>query len=176
MYRKHELKIQKRYFDEIINGNKSFEVRKNDRDFWIGDLVVLREWENNEYSGREISAEIKHILDDSFIGLQPGYVVFQLEILKATNHGELMVKEHQLKMRSSEAERVIQALTFTIVRKEKIPEDKINMVLAALNTSIKALEKQTQMECHCDEKGCSKCPYRDPNNKENECMNDFIID
>lgn len=29
----HKLKIQAKYFDAVLNDNKSFEIRKNDRDF-----------------------------------------------------------------------------------------------------------------------------------------------
>ncbi|HGS9342764.1 DUF3850 domain-containing protein [Clostridioides difficile] len=29
----HELKILPQYFKEVVNGNKNFEVRKNDRSF-----------------------------------------------------------------------------------------------------------------------------------------------
>ena len=31
----HELKILKKYYDEVKNGDKQFEVRKKDRDYWL---------------------------------------------------------------------------------------------------------------------------------------------
>ena len=37
--RTHILKIQHRYWTEIDKGNKTFEVRKNDRSFKVGDLI-----------------------------------------------------------------------------------------------------------------------------------------
>lgn len=78
----HELKIYPKYFEAIIDGKKTFEIRKNDRGFQVGDRVVLKEWDNIVYSGREIHAEIKYILDDKFIGLADGYVAFSLGIYK----------------------------------------------------------------------------------------------
>ena len=35
----HELKIKKEYLDSIKSGAKTFEIRKNDRDFQVGDVV-----------------------------------------------------------------------------------------------------------------------------------------
>ena len=42
----HELKIYERYFKEIINNNKHFELRR-DRGFKVGDTLLLREIEND---------------------------------------------------------------------------------------------------------------------------------
>nr|WP_315022932.1 DUF3850 domain-containing protein [uncultured Aminipila sp.] len=83
--KKHELKIYKKYFDVIVEGDKSFEIRKNDRDFHVGDIVILKEWDNIVYSGREIHATIKYILKDDFVGLTDGYVAFSLGIFKIIN-------------------------------------------------------------------------------------------
>lgn len=35
----HELKIEKQFADAVLDGRKTFEVRKNDRGFKAGDLV-----------------------------------------------------------------------------------------------------------------------------------------
>jgi hypothetical protein len=37
----HQLKIQARYWDAVALGKKTFEIRKNDRDFQVGDTVEL---------------------------------------------------------------------------------------------------------------------------------------
>lgn len=49
----HELKIYPKYFQETIEGNKPFEIRKNDRHFQVGDVLLLKEWDNIKYTGRE---------------------------------------------------------------------------------------------------------------------------
>lgn len=37
----HCLKIKKSYFEAILDGSKTFEVRNNDRDFHVGDLITF---------------------------------------------------------------------------------------------------------------------------------------
>lgn len=77
----HELKIYPKYLEEVIKENKTFECRRNDRGFQVGDIVILKEWDNITYSGREAEVIIKYILDDSFTGVLPGYVVFSFDLL-----------------------------------------------------------------------------------------------
>ena len=76
----HELKIYPKYFDAILNGSKTFEIRKNDRSFHVGDNIFLREWDNIKYSGRTIFAEITYILNDIFIGLAEDYVALGIKV------------------------------------------------------------------------------------------------
>lgn len=83
----HELKILPLYFEELIKGSKNFEIRKNDRDFQVGDILMLREYrkEFNEtgYSGRKHRVVITYILtSQEFEGLAKNYValgVFSIE-------------------------------------------------------------------------------------------------
>jgi hypothetical protein len=53
---KHELKIWPEYFEPVWEYKKTFEIRVNDRNFQVGDLLYLREWdpELEEYTGREM--------------------------------------------------------------------------------------------------------------------------
>lgn len=81
----HELKIYPKYFDAVLNGSKLFEIRKNDRNFNVGDNIFLREWDNIKYSGRTILAEITYILNDNFVGLADGYVAFGIKVNDCRN-------------------------------------------------------------------------------------------
>ncbi|BDE80465.1 ASCH/PUA domain-containing protein [Clostridioides difficile] len=74
----HELKILPQYFKEVVNGNKNFEVRKNDRGFKKGDLLVLQEFDGEKYTGLETRKEITYVLENSDY-LQNGYVVLGIK-------------------------------------------------------------------------------------------------
>jgi hypothetical protein len=52
----HELKIWSEYFNAIREGRKTYELRRNDRGFEVGDTLVLREYkpETELYTDREI--------------------------------------------------------------------------------------------------------------------------
>jgi ASC-1-like (ASCH) protein len=60
---KHKLKIQPEYFKEVCTGKKSFEIRKNDRDFKVGDMLLLQEYlpESNSYTGRVVERKDTYI-------------------------------------------------------------------------------------------------------------------
>lgn len=76
----HELKILPKHFEEVLYGAKKFEIRKDDRGFCVGDKLVLKEWENGSYTGREIYATILHILcaEDFPEGLKGGYCILSI--------------------------------------------------------------------------------------------------
>ena len=61
---KIEKKIWSKYFEDVLNGKKNFEVRLADWDINEGDILILREWdsEKKEYTGRQVEKEISYIL------------------------------------------------------------------------------------------------------------------
>lgn len=73
----HELKILPKYFNEVASINKQFELRKDDRDYKVGDYILLKEYENGEYTGRESGClKITYILRNCpEYGLMDGYCI-----------------------------------------------------------------------------------------------------
>ncbi|WP_158125248.1 DUF3850 domain-containing protein [Vibrio fluvialis] len=65
----HNLKIKSEHLEAIISGVKTFEIRKNDRDFKVGDRVTLIEEEGERY----LTIRINYITS---YAQQDGYVVF----------------------------------------------------------------------------------------------------
>ncbi len=75
----HELKILPEYFNRVKTGTKRFELRKNDRDFHAGDMLCLREWDGNDYTGDCVDVIVTFILFE-YEGLVPGWCVMSIEL------------------------------------------------------------------------------------------------
>ena len=59
----HELKILPKYFEPVVYDKKTFEIRKNDRDYHVGDKLILREWDpETGYSGNQVVRYVSYIL------------------------------------------------------------------------------------------------------------------
>lgn len=77
----HELKTIPPFFDHIWNGNKSFELRENDRGFQVCDILYLREFiPSGMYTGRSIHARVDYVLE-GFTGLSIGYCIMGITVL-----------------------------------------------------------------------------------------------
>lgn len=74
----HELKIKPMYYEAVVNGEKRFEIRKDDRNFKVGDLIRLQEFEN-DYTGRESLYEIIFKIDGGDYGLEIGYCILSIK-------------------------------------------------------------------------------------------------
>lgn len=80
MSKTHTLKCQPEYFRATKRGEKTFEIRRNDRDFQVGDTVTLLEFDGNEPTGRELRGfVITYIFHGPGFGLSEGYCVLQLK-------------------------------------------------------------------------------------------------
>lgn len=85
----HVLKADPIPFSDVLEGRKHAEVRKDDRDFQVGDTLRLRETESGAaamlalnlplvYTGRECDRRITHV--QRGYGLPDGVVVLSLAI------------------------------------------------------------------------------------------------
>jgi len=76
--RVHNLKTLDPYFGLMQEGVKDFEIRFDDRNFLVDDILNLQEYKYKEPTGQCVQKRIKYILR-RFKGLQTGYVVLGLE-------------------------------------------------------------------------------------------------
>ncbi len=77
----HELKILPQYFQAVWDGNKNFELRKNDRDYKVGDYLVLREYSGAGYTGSFLKVVITYILKDCpEYGLNKDYCILGIRL------------------------------------------------------------------------------------------------
>lgn len=82
----HELKILPEYFEPVLRESKTFELRKADRDFQLGDCLALNEWsEEDGYTGRALLAQVVYILNPNEVATcAPGYVILGIELVGVT--------------------------------------------------------------------------------------------
>lgn len=77
----HKLKTVQPFFTQVKDGIKKFELRKNDRDFKKGDLLILEEFDpedveesNKGYTGKVFAVRVDYILED-YVGIEKGYCI-----------------------------------------------------------------------------------------------------
>ncbi|NCH33728.1 DUF3850 domain-containing protein [Cronobacter sakazakii] len=75
----HNLKIWPEHYSAVCAGLKRAELRKNDRDYRVGDTLDLCEWDKDDesFTGEFISVTVTHVAD---VGeWMPGYVLLSIE-------------------------------------------------------------------------------------------------
>lgn len=78
----HLLKIHQDYFFSVLDGVKTFEVRKNDRNYSAGDLVIfINPGDDGDDDLGFTIYQITYILTDNGFpdGIKPGYCVFSIK-------------------------------------------------------------------------------------------------
>lgn len=76
----HELKILPHWFNDVQSGIKNFEIRRNDRDFHVGDWLILKEYERGKYTGRFVKRQIQYIYQgDGTYGLSEEFCILGLQ-------------------------------------------------------------------------------------------------
>lgn len=85
--REHVLKCWPQFMPRIASGQKTFEIRKNDRDYQVGDRLRLYEYDPKtsvqwDHKGRhpQILAEITYM---SSAFQQEGYVVLGIRLIES---------------------------------------------------------------------------------------------
>ena len=100
--KRHFIKINSRYVESISSGEKNFEVRYNDRDYQVDDVLVMYEVDDEgKIKDNLLLRRVIYLLKDSDIeGLKPGWCVLgTAPVLKNSTEGfsEILQKFQQLK-------------------------------------------------------------------------------
>lgn len=84
----HELKTDGEMFQAVKEGRKTFEIRKNDRNFKVGDELWLKETLHTgkemaegqplEYTERIIAVTVTYVLPGPIYGLVDGWCVMSV--------------------------------------------------------------------------------------------------
>ena len=57
-----EKKILPKYFQTVRNERKNFELRKDEDNIQPGDILILREWNDGQYTGRMEARKVMYVL------------------------------------------------------------------------------------------------------------------
>lgn len=88
----HNLKTHPRFFDHVSAGLKTFEVRKDDRGFVEGDILVLHRWPGDEWHNclcslddcnhktERLTVQVTYIVHGGQYGIGAGYVVMGIDL------------------------------------------------------------------------------------------------
>lgn len=100
----HELKTWPEPFRAILAGHKRHEVRKNDRNFAVGDNLALKEFDPHKiagpgeigmYTGRVIFARVDYISFPGTFGLPDDLCVMSITVLSQVNEvSEAFLRSH----------------------------------------------------------------------------------
>lgn len=85
---KHEVKTDPEVFEDVLAGLKTFEIRRDDRSYAVGDILLLkktryraeqmREGKPLEYTGAVTEVGVSHILRGPIFGLADGWVIMSI--------------------------------------------------------------------------------------------------
>jgi len=87
----HELKTLNPHFSAVWDKRKKMEVRNNDRNFSNGDILHLKEYDKNKnvYTGREVLADVTHLLSGGEFGIDPDHCVMSIKTFRKIDKSDL---------------------------------------------------------------------------------------
>jgi hypothetical protein len=83
---RHLVKCWVEFFTPIRDGIKTFDIRRDDRDYQVGDQIVQLEYKHGigTYTGREVACHITYIARGPKFGpfgLKDGYAILAITVI-----------------------------------------------------------------------------------------------
>jgi Domain of unknown function (DUF3850) len=107
---RHEIKIWSDWYTDIASGRKSFEYRRDDRGYAVGDILHMIEFRPApaEYTGRWIDAEVTYMMRSSHtadrIGFPEGYCIMGIKVIRTGHMAQLLAAMEEIRTRSAGAD------------------------------------------------------------------------
>ena len=91
----HQIRIGASFFEDACSNIKSFELRKNDRDYKKGDILELMEFLDGRNTGRMVRKLVTYILED-YTGLEDGYCIMATALVNEYDEALQQVDINQI--------------------------------------------------------------------------------
>lgn len=94
----HDLKLATIYYADVAAGRKTFELRKNDHNYKVGDRLCLNEYTDGVCTGRYIETDIVYVQKD-YSGLKDGYCILGIKVVNVSDSdtqikGQMSLKDY----------------------------------------------------------------------------------
>lgn len=76
----HQIRLAASYFDDVVSGKKTFELRKNDRGYKEGDFLEMMEFNDGKNTGRTVRVLVTYLLEN-YTGLSDGYCIMGTKLV-----------------------------------------------------------------------------------------------
>ena len=134
----HKLKIKSEHFSDVINKTKTAEIRYNDRNYQVGDILILNEIDSlGNFTGNECRVTVTHVLNNNQF-LQTGYVMLSFHMLNSDflNRGidEIKAQGIEEAVKKADSETYI-----NLVGKEFPPQQQYRAELLAYASALKIM-------------------------------------
>ena len=85
MMKTHYLKVWTKQFDAVRRGAKTHEVRKGDKDYRAGDIIIMREFDphSSEYTGKCLETQVTFITRGGTFGIPEDICVMSIRPVHA---------------------------------------------------------------------------------------------
>jgi uncharacterized protein YqfB (UPF0267 family) len=90
MRKTHRLKTWPIFYDDVEAGAKTFEIRKNDRNFQVGDILKLEKFDKDSggYTGDSLKAVVSYTIRlDGLPGMPDGFIGMSIELIEDEKNG-----------------------------------------------------------------------------------------
>lgn len=77
----HQIKLGASFFEEVRRGEKTFELRKNDRGYKKGDILEMLEFSDGKFTGRTVKVLVTYMLEE-YSGLEDGYCIMATKLIE----------------------------------------------------------------------------------------------
>lgn len=147
----HYLKIKEEYYRDVEIGLKTFELRKNDRDFQVGDILMLIKLDDKGNETDQVTkVRVTYILKDCpQYGLKDGYSILGIAVENHINSkaNKMLEKEDDIKKYIDDAEKELREIFTDLIYEhcDNGGEYELNNLASGFNTLLKYAREWQQI-------------------------------